>query len=225
MKKLLRTTYLIIGIASAAWLVSCGDDDGDNGGGSNGQNAVSFDGNDFEISGGVLYDYGAVNYTDDSFDPLHWNYDFVVYDGTFSSANETFSGNFFVYAELLSPGTSGFQAGTFNFSSSFETADLEGNFYFNFANLGYDANGNNTVDDDVDAFYDATGGSIEVIDNGNNNYTINYNLQVVRLDASTGAPVSGESPVSLSFSAQADFEFIDETNGRIAPKGSRIFRK
>lgn len=223
--KNLHKSILAISALSIIWLTSCGDDsdepttDDD----STALNEGSFNGNSFAIDGGDVYEYGAVNFVDEG-DPTHYNYDFVIYDGTVNRQTDTFSGTFVLYAELLSPGTASFLPGTFNFIEDASLPDVADKYYFDYIEVVYDGNNNNSIEDAEDLFYGATGGSIMVVDNGGNNYTLTYDLNLIQVNQETGVPLAG-SETTIEFSTTLDFEYYDERDVEpAAARRSSFFR-
>jgi len=223
LQNFIKPFQLLASISLLLFFTSCGDDDS----GDNGMNqetpTFTFDGNGYTIDGGEVYDYGAVNYVDAG-DASHYNYDFVVYDGTVDVQNQTFDGSFFVYAELLSSGTGSFQPGTFTFVLPQEASEVAGMNYFAIADLAFDANQNNSVEDAEDQYFIAFGGTIEVTDNGNNNFTLTYDLDIVQFDLANENFVEG-SETSLEFSVTTDFAYFDESQAARLETARRVFRK
>jgi len=133
---------------------------------------------------------------------------------------DEFRGTFYLAVELLSPGTNAFQGVTFNYIIPDLASEVAQEFYFEFGVLAFDANGNNTVfttdsDFDEDALFAILGGSVEVIDNDNLNYTLMYDINLIQLNYDSVEPING-TQTSLSASVTYDFEYFDEcvTSGR-----------
>lgn len=178
---------------------------------------------DFNIGDGVILDYGAVNFIDFG-DPSHYNYDFALYDGSYDPENDAFQGSFFMISELLSPGTTEFQEGAFTYILPNTVAQVSNSFYFNSVVILVDRNGNNTLfeteeDGLQDLMYFATSGTIEVTDDGNNNYTLNYNLNLAEVDFTTEELISN-TDITLEFSVSRTFETIEVSLfGRMENRG------
>lgn len=180
------------------------------------EEAFSLDINNYNIDGGLIFDYGAVDYINYE-DPTHYNYDFTVFDGTYDMSGDAFDGSFLMIAELLSPGTTSFQAGTFNYVFPHDIDEVSGQFYFNSAAIFVDGNNNNSIletesDEIEDLMYFATGGTIEVTDNDNDHYTINFNLKLSEVDFMTEEVISG-TEIDLELSVSTAFEIIEVVDG------------
>lgn len=205
-------------VLSLAFLPSCSDDEPT----VAETPSLNFLEKDYQINGGTIFDYGAVNYVDFD-DPTHYNYDFAIHDGMYDQNDDSFEfeGSFFLIAELLSPGTSEFQVGTFTYILPEAATEVEGAFYFNAASVFVDGNENNsffeTSDDlDKDLLYFATGGTIQVVDKGDNKYTLTYNLILSQLDIQSEELIAG-TETTLQFSVTTDFEILEvATAGRTA---------
>lgn len=183
----------------------------------------TFMGTEYSIDGGELYDYGPVNYID-SGDPTHYNYDFVVYDGAVDQQNEAFVGSFFIYVELLSNGVSAFQPGIFEFALPTESAEVDGVNYFEYAEMIFDGNQNNSVTDSEDLVYVPFGGTIEVIDNGNDNWTIAYDLNIVQIDIDSDSLIEGSETV-LQFTTTSNFHYFNENDAARKAGLKKTFNK
>lgn len=86
-------------------------------------------------------------------------------------------------AELFSPGTESFEFGTFEYvnKSTSTLEDIAGKKFFYESAIAFDGNNNGTVfeteeDIESDVLYFTQDGTIEVQDNGDNNYTFVYDL-------------------------------------------------
>ncbi|MBL3655804.1 hypothetical protein [Fulvivirga sediminis] len=173
MKKVLFFSYVVL----LPLLFSCGsDDDGDT---ATANGTVTYDGKDYSLTNGFMFDYGA--------EDGHYNIDFTAHDGTANIADETVTGTVTVYSELYSPGTS-FQTGTFTYMSFFDDPEAD-DFYFYSASITIDSDGNGKINED-DNTYSATGGTI-VVTGGGDNYTLVYNLTLSNGKKLTGT-VSGK---------------------------------
>jgi len=223
MKKLFQLAFLICSILGFTVLISCGDDGED---GSNPNGNTEFDFGDYNISGGAVYDYGD--------DGTHYNYDFDLFDGTLDTSEDTFSGTLFLYVELFSLGTTGFQDGIFEYYGGTDFSDVEEKNYFTTLRLSYDGNDNGRLYSTNDEFEEditliPSSGSITVSDNGNNNFTLAFNLEMVQalispVDFEISELVDGTN-TSVVFTTTLNFEYIDERAGRLPVSGKNFFLK
>lgn len=213
-------------VLTLAFLTSCSEDEPT----AEQAPVPSFLGENYTINGGTIFDYGAVNYVDLG-DPTHYNYDFAIYDGSYDQSDDSFDfkGSFFLIAELLSPGTAEFKAGTFSYVLPDEIAEVEGAFYFNAASVFVDGNENNsffeTSDDlEKDLLYFVTGGTIQVVDNRDNRYTLTYNLILSQVDIQSEELIAG-TETNLQFSVSTDFEIVEGSLAGRAARSGKIFGK
>jgi len=190
--KLLGTLFLCI---SLSVLTSCSDDDEGNGsaGTSASSSKITFDGTDYNMSAGLVSDYGPIGVGV----PTHYNFDFAITDDnlvqfTDTSVNETYyvpgsAATISVYLELFSPDTTGFKVGTFTYmdGSNLDSAAVSGRYFFTEGEVELDSNGVVMGDFDGDEF-EVTGGAVVVSGTGPTNYTISYNLQTERGKTVTG---------------------------------------
>ncbi|MDW3191116.1 MAG: hypothetical protein R8G66_02090 [Cytophagales bacterium] len=196
-----------LGLATVLMLfTSCSDDE------PTAEESFRFDINDYNIDGGLIFDYGAVDYINYE-NPTHYNYDFAVFDGSYDMSGDAFEGSFLMIAELLSPGTTAFQAGTFNYVFPDDVEEVFGEFYFNSAAFVVDGNNNNSIletpsDETEDIMYLATSGTIVASDNGNDNYTLDFNLSLSQVDLRTEELISG-TEIDVNLSVSVDFEIIE----------------
>ena len=198
-----KSMAIIAFFVSSMFLVSCSDDE------PAAAPAFSFAIENYSINNGLVFDYGPVNFVDYG-DPTHYNYDFIVHDGSYDTSDDSFQGSFLLASELLSPGTTDFQAGTFSYMLPDVNAQVAGEFYFNSIALFVDANGNNRIfeteaDESEDHVYFATGGTIVVTNNGADNYTLDYNLTFVRIDFITETFIDS-TEITVEFSVSLHFE-------------------
>lgn len=170
------------------------------------EETFSFNNTGYILDNGLIFDYGAVNYVDESAAPSHHNFDFFLLDGNLR--NNQFETTALVYIELLSPGTEGFRPGFFNFTIPQESADVDGISYFELMDIRFDTNQNNSIDDDEDLSYLPTGGVVEVVSNGGNSYTLRFDIELIELDRANQVLVGG-SETSLNFEATIDFSYTD----------------
>lgn len=186
-----------------------------------------FDISSYNIQGGLVFDYGAVNYVDFG-TPTHYNYDFTVFDGTYDTSGDSFRGSLLLIAELLSPGTSTFEEGIFSFILPDEVSEVAEAFYFNSVAIFVDGNGNNALfetdaDENEDLLYFATSGTITVVATGDHTYTLNYDLTLSEVDFMTGDLVEG-SEIDVELTISSEFEIIEVVNsGR--KEGMKIVSK
>jgi hypothetical protein len=175
MKTLFNLKYVLLLAFASLFIVACEKDDDDDD--DNGNNTIVFDGTSYTIVDGLVEDYGE-------YDPIesgeytHWNYDFSLLDVEFTQETEegyTYwdapeSASFFAYAELFSPGTTSFQAGTFEFIEydSATPENIDGKFFFNEAYMGIKVDGDETG-------FEATAGTVKVSGSGSN-WTIEFDL-------------------------------------------------
>ena len=207
--KNLTSLTLILGITVGTFLSSCSSDDSDPtvGGGS-----ITFDGTARNLVDGLVADYGPARPSDESTSDTHYNFDFTIVDVQFQQVTEdgeTYysaqNANFGVYVELFSPGTSGFQAGTFNFveedpvTEDPSLADIDGKSFFTYADVYIGTGATDSDGDPIFEEHSATGGSVVVTGSGQTNYTLTYNLQF-----SGGRTLVG--------SYAGSFKYEDETN-------------
>lgn len=130
---------------------------------------------------GEIFDYGSTG--------QHYNYDFLIYD-----SDETYE----LYFEAFSFGTTGFQAGTFNY-------DAPGASYFDVIEY---------LDYETFSFYEAIGGSVVVTKlSGEREYKLQFDVTLD--DAST-----------LEGTIEGDFRYSDQSGrmGRVRQeRGSEYF--
>ncbi|MEO9483190.1 MAG: hypothetical protein ABJG47_07080 [Ekhidna sp.] len=223
MQKSLRIPALILALLIVVWITSCGKDDG-------GKiiNDFIFNGTDYTIDGGVIYDYGAVNYVDIG-DATHYNYDFIIYDGEADFQAEVFNGSFVAYAELLSFGADAFKSGVFTFIREPSLSNVDGQNYFQSVTISVDGNGNQSIfqtteDMQNDLIYVVVGGTITVIDNGGNNFTLNYNAEVQQVDRENEELIP-DTNQSIAFGVTLDFPIEDQqvSGGRV--RNSKLFSR
>jgi len=197
-----KTILLSISTLILVFSTSCGGDDD-----TSITNTFSFEGNNYSVDEGEIYDYGAVNYVDGGSE-THYNYDFFTFEGNLDVQNESFNGSFIIYVELLSAGTADFQPGTFSYIFPSESSEVDGVNYFEYADMLIDGNGDNDVEDLEDPYYIVFDGTIEVVDNGNDNYTLTYDLDIIEYNEETESFVEG-SETELEFSATIDYDYFD----------------
>ncbi len=212
-----KKIQMLLSLGLMVFTFSCGDDEGSSG------TSFSLNGIDFSLEGGIVSDYGAVDYVG-SGTPTHYNYDFSLFDGTADVENEIFTGSVVLYAELLSFGTEAFQNGTFEFIEDPTVNDIDGENYFRSAFITIDGNGNSTFfetseDVDSDLYYVVTDGSISVTNNGNNNFTITYNITVKQADWEAEELINGTEE-EISFSTRIDLTYLDFRDGSAGRIGS-----
>ncbi len=182
--KRLKSMVLIPGIVAMIYLTSCSSDDS---GGGDALNVITFDGTAYTMVAGLVEDYGSGEPINDLGDATHYNFDFTIIDDeivTITTPDETYLGagpdaTIGIYIELFSPGTSGFQAGTFNFVEydGVTQSDIAGEYFFFGGEVELDSDGTENGDFDGDEF-EITGGSVTVVGSGTTEWTITYNLQV-----------------------------------------------
>ena len=148
---------------------------------------------------------------------------FFIYDGVLDIQNETFDGSFLLYVELLSAGTESFQPGTFSFAFPANNSEVDGVSYFRTLELSFDGNQNNSVFDSSDPYYIAFDGTVEVTDNGNNSFTMAFDLDLVRFDLIKETFVNG-SETTLEFTTTTNFDYIDRTSSGRRSRSKGEFR-
>lgn len=198
----LKSMTLILGMISVSLILSCSSDES-----VDLTNQITFDGNVYIMTSGLVSDYGAYAPLDNNTgQESHYNFDFVILDAPLEQlqdGSDTFIGpsastTIVIYIELFSPGTSTFQAGTFNYidEDNATQADIDGEFFFSYGEIELDTDG--VVNGDLDGpEYELTGGSVVVEGSGNTDYTITYNL------TTTGGR-------SLSGTYTGEFTYSDE---------------
>lgn len=189
MKNFRITTLLTATVALLSFSACSDDDDDSNPNGNNppASSSISFDGKSYNMKSGLVIDYGATSI--EVFAPeTHYNYDFIVTDGPINFVQDSVNGDFYlpgsnstisVNIELLSPDTSNFKSGTFNFidEDSVSVASASGKYFFSYGEVELDNDG--VVDGDFDGpEFDVVGGFVVVSGTSASNYSINYNLQV-----------------------------------------------
>ncbi|MCC9166928.1 hypothetical protein [Pontibacter harenae] len=215
MKKASYTFRTLLCLLLAGFtFVSCSkDDDEDTTPSLN--NQIEYNGTTYNIQTGIIEDWGSVGLSDGDEDlyisndnVTHYNYDVSITDGTLQANSdgelENVGATVFVYAELLSPGTTNFTTGTFSYIEyeddlTQEQIDAKYNnkSFFEDAYIVIDANGNGTLDaSDASSIAYATGGTITV-SGSNNNYTVDYNLTL-----DNGRTIVG--------SYSGDFQYFDQ---------------
>jgi hypothetical protein len=186
----------------------------------------------YSLVDGLIEDYGSLDVLFEGNPDSHYNYDFNVIDDEFelvSAGGETFYDadefNIVLYAELFSPGTSGFQPGTFEFMllDGMTIEDVEDKFIFEIFELLIVRDRENEEAD----LYFGTGGTISVIENSDLNYTLTYDLTVQQVDLDLGEFIPNtEQNISLTYTG--DFNLSNETgsiaNGR-SDKKKRLTRR
>ncbi len=136
MKKLLYS-MLAFGLLTT---VSCTDDDNTPAPTPLPEDAVAYNGKNYDIDNGAVIDWGTWE--------NHYNYDFFLTDGEMDFENETAIGaTVMIYAELWSPGTESFSTGTFTFDNS---GDTDGKRFFETTLVVMDTNNNGELDEDDD---------------------------------------------------------------------------
>ena len=178
---------------------------------------LSFNNESFDITGGQVSDYGATDfdYLNDGGSETHYRNDFIIYDGIVTS-DGNLEGNLLSYGVFLSPGTASFQTGTFKYQFPGAASEVENEFYFDYLEISYDGNNNNTIletDDDLaeDILFLAYLGTVEVINNDDENYTLNYNVEAVQIDLIADDVVAG-TETTFEFSVTLDLVYADFTN-------------
>lgn len=173
----MKKQLLFLAILCTSILSSCGsDDDGDS---SSILGTIRIENQTFDVNTALIGDFGIAS---PLFDASHYNFDFTLTDAVFNlsnpQTNQDFTGTYILYAELFSPGTSGFQTGTFNYVDDFdiEQSDIDGEFIFFASDLILDSN-NDGVIDESDTEDAVVSGSITVSGSGTN-YTITYDVEL-----------------------------------------------
>ena len=153
----MRKAILLLSTVAFIFLVSCSKDDP-----APIVNEVTFDGEVYTTSGGLILDSGTQGGT-------HYNYNFYVTDGEISLNGNTLeisaSTNFYVYASLVSVGPDSFTPGNFEYTTSFQLIDK--NIFV--APVIY-VRGESGFDSTL-----GTGGTITVSGSGPN-YTVTYDI-------------------------------------------------
>lgn len=171
--KTLRIFTLALIASSLHLLISCSNDDEGTPVGS----TITFNGTNYNMVGGLVLDYGASDPVTFGANETHYNYDFTITDADISLVGPGASATLLVYIELFSPGTSGFEIGTFNFADENTTTveDVDGEYFFFSGEIETDTDGVEGGDLDGPE-YEITGGSVTVTGSGPENYIITYNL-------------------------------------------------
>ncbi|MEM9895543.1 MAG: hypothetical protein AAF789_04175 [Bacteroidota bacterium] len=183
-----------------AILFSCSDDDEDPVIEVNSQLVI--EGETYTFSNGLIEDYGTIG---TSTQDTHYNYDFYIADAEIDFSSSSTQIQILFYAELFSASTDNFQAGTFDFiqlDENTEISEIQGRNFFALSDIFLVGN------DDI--FYEATGGSIVVIENGNLNYTVQVNLMMQKFEETDTDAVAVGSPINVSFSYSGEFDYVDE---------------
>ncbi len=231
MKRIIKNILPIIYLSFTALIFSCNADEEESANRDEDMpgetsNQLQFNGESYSFIDGVVSDFGSFNPLGVG-DPVHYNYDFIIIDDELmlvTENGETFydADNFSILldVELFSPGTQNFQTGTFEFLNTEELAieDIEGEFFFEFLDLLVETPSGGLL-------YTATSGTVEVIENSNLNYTLNYNVQVQQYNEDQEVLVPGTAE-NISFSYTGDFKFRDETSnaGRSLNSQKRLYR-
>jgi len=150
------------------------------------------------LTSGEVNNFGALGFDN----PTHWNYDFFI-NGSTASGRDAW-----LYAELISSGSTSFNTGTFTFmdvNNINSAADIAGKNLFSNAYIWIDTNGDEVEDENE--FFEVTGGTITVSGGTNNNYTIEYD-------------VIFNSVFSVAAKYTGTFTYTDFTGGGFAPNTS-----
>ncbi len=187
------TLWMLAILAIGFSVTACNNDDDDDDGRGNtssmqSSGTATFQGQTYDLVDGYIDDYGSGS--------THYNYDFNLFDmevEVITVDGETvaipnLNSGFYIYMELFSNGTAGFQTGTFDYEPGF---DYDGKDYFDFIVLLVDN------DEDGDLFNNpgitADGGSVTIDRNGDD-WTIDFNLELDNGSTLTGN-FEGKMPI------------------------------
>ncbi|MDT0295221.1 hypothetical protein ACFQ3R_03090 [Mesonia ostreae] len=148
--------FLVLAFVSLS-IISCNkDDDNDS---SSSSNFLKVGDSEYTLKAGVIEDYGSFSTGVYNFDVLLTTSKLTTIAGEVLPQDEIFSG---IYFELFTANENNLEEGVYNFSTSGEANTFE------YGDIIIDA----TIGESEPTYYEITGGSFEVLDNGNT-----YNLK------------------------------------------------
>lgn len=162
MKKLNFFAVLFLGLAISA----CSNDD-DNGGNSR-ENEMTFDGAEYELKSGMIFNYGSWN------DENIYNFDIFLVDSEVSHVNGDYvpENNIFttIYFELWTDNANDLAIGEYTFSIDESAGTFSSASVVVESNFEEQANGTE---------HDINDGTIEILENGSGTYEIAFNCLTV----------------------------------------------
>jgi hypothetical protein len=196
----MKRFFFLAGVLALLATASCKDDDtGDN---TPAPGQITFDGKTYTVRKGFVIDFRD--------DGSHYNQDFLLFDTNISLADleeDELNATFGFYAELFSPGIDQFRTGTFTFTNA-DVEELEGDYYFQYADLVVDSNNDSRLSMDEDDVYIAQSGTITVSGTPSN-YTMTLDLMM-----------NGSKRLQGSYSGS--FQYVDGIGQRAPWEDLRI---
>lgn len=172
-----------------------------------GEHNFNFEGTVYEFADGLIDDYGLYEILGTQ---NHYNYDFVILDQPITIVNDAFNledVKIVIVAGLYSSNTSGFQGGLFNYIDTDQATanDIEGkNFSDYLGIILLDGMGNEVAE------YDAVTGSINVIDNGDLNYTLEFDIDIQKYKDDETGTLDPSTEQNVKFTYSGTFQYNDE---------------
>ncbi|MDX5420409.1 MAG: hypothetical protein LPK09_14435 [Hymenobacteraceae bacterium] len=185
-KQSLQFPLSLLALLVALFAVSCKDNSPDpaSPAGIN----TEYDNVKYAIKNGFMHDGGPMDYfmDDEAENKTHYNYSFIMTDGTPIFEGEDVvrmdDGEIIILAVLLSPGSSGFKTGTFEYANWLGDEELgeeeletkyRNKYFFPFAYVITDKDKDKNWEEEIGAM--VTGGTIKVSGTPSN-YTLEYDL-------------------------------------------------
>lgn len=178
---------------------------------------ITLDDVNYTFTHGLIEDYGAYNPIDEG-DATHYNYDFILADAEMDAENSEFGTGTTIglYIELFSGSTSSFEPGDFQYIALDEgigAEDIEGLSFFEILQVGLlDSSGLPTKG------WQATDGTVSVVENGELDYTLTFDVTMIEYDLEAGEVVNGGEILEFEISFQGVFGYSDysDDGGRIS---------